>query len=146
MTVGEACRLLRSAEHDDAEVIARDSYAPSIIAEVVYRWRDYDVPFIPFDPAWEVSVIPPFSADARFRVRRRDGKGETASVYLDFHQRLGLYGFNREQSNPYWEVYPVGNDVGRCAMTDVDRLVQLIRASVDGTPVPDDDEVPNCPA
>ena len=80
------------------------------------------IPFIQFDDGWQIQVIPPFGgAMARFRVLCN---GKTVSVYLDCHERLGIYG------EPYWEVYPYQGDVGRCAMADTAQLLTMIRHSI----------------
>lgn len=95
------------------------------------KWLEIgqQMPFIPFPAGWKVKVIPPFGgALARFRVELPDGRGK--SIYFDAYDRLGCYGA------PYWEVYPVGGDVGRCAMADVDELLRLIEAP-DGPDEPD---------
>lgn len=87
-------------------------------------WRGWigKIPAIQFDPGWKVQVIPPFAgALARFQVTVGD---KTASVYLDGYEALGCFG------EPYWEVYPVGDDVGRCAMAETDELLDLIRQSI----------------
>jgi hypothetical protein len=87
------------------------------------NWRDimYKIPFIPFPPKWQIKPIPPFGgAVARFRVKLPNGKEK--SVYLDWFDRLGCYG------EPYWEVYPVDGDVGRCPVEDTESLIQLIKA------------------
>ncbi len=87
-------------------------------------WRGWieKIPAIEFDAGWKVQVIPPFSgALARFRVTVGD---KTASVYLDGYEAIGFFG------EPYWEVYPVGDDVGRCAMAATDELLSLIRQSI----------------
>ena len=85
------------------------------------KWRESinTIPFVSFPADWSVQVIPPFGgAMARFRVKLPSGA--TKSVYLDFYDRIGYYG------EPYWEVYPVGDDVGRCDMADTAELLRLI--------------------
>lgn len=92
--------------------------------EAEQDWRGWvdKIPAIQFDAGWKVQVIPPFSgALARFRVTVGD---KTVSVYLDGYDALGYFG------EPYWEVYPVDGDVGRCAMEDTDELLSLIRKSI----------------
>lgn len=87
-------------------------------------WREWidKIPFIPFDAEWKVKVIPPFGgAIARFLVDK-NGK-ETTSVYLDVNDSLGYMG------KPYWEVFPVDGDTGRCLMNDIDSLLDLIRSA-----------------
>lgn len=81
----------------------------------------HQIPFIPFDAGWQVKVIPPFGgAMARFKV---EFNGYITSVYLDCADSLGCVGV------PYWEVYPVDGDTGRCLMHEVDELLDLIRKS-----------------
>jgi hypothetical protein len=80
------------------------------------------IPALQFDPTWNVKVIPPFGgAVARFLVEK---DGVSASVYLDCFDALGYFG------SPYWEVYPVNDDVGRCAMGEASELLDLIRTSL----------------
>lgn len=88
------------------------------------KWRDYikTIPAIKFNPEWGIKVIPPFGgAFARFIV---EFNGKTASIYLDCNDSLGCMG------EPYWEVYPVGDDVGRCLMAETDELLSLINESL----------------
>ena len=81
-------------------------------------WFD-NIPFIRFDPDWDVQVIPPFSgAMVRFRVKQGD---HIVSVYLDCYQQLGYW------DGPYWEVYPVDGDTWRVGIDDVDGLLDAIR-------------------
>ena len=89
------------------------------------KWREWagKVPAISFDSAWNIKVIPPFAgAMARFIV---EANGKSASVYLDCYNALGY------MEAPYWEVYPVDDDTGRCNINDTDELIALIRRSVD---------------
>lgn len=93
--------------------------------EMEEKWREWsrNIPAISFDAGWAVKVIPPFAgAMARFIVEK-DGK--TASVYLDCYDSLGYVG------KPYWEVYPVDGDTGRCLMNETDELLALIRRAID---------------
>jgi len=83
-----------------------------------YGWID-NIPFIRFDPDWDVQVIPPFSgAMVRFRVKQGD---HIVSVYLDCNQQLGYW------DGPYWEAYPVDDDIWRVGIDDVDGLLDAIR-------------------
>ncbi len=76
------------------------------------------IPYIPFPRGWQVQVIPPFGgAIARFRVKKKKG---WVSVYLDVYGRLGY------MNGPYWEVYPVDGDVGRCYMDEIPKLLEII--------------------
>ena len=89
------------------------------------KWREWagKVPAITFDAGWSVKVIPPFAgAMARFIV---EANGRQASVYLDCYDSLGY------MNAPYWEVYPVDGDTGRCLIDDTDELLTLIRRSID---------------
>jgi len=91
--------------------------------EIADEWSKWikETPFISFDPEWQVQVIPPYGgAVARFCVKKGDFK---VSVYLDCYSRLGYH------KGPYWEVYPYRDDVGRCDMSDVKSLLDMIRES-----------------
>ena len=88
-----------------------------------------DVPYIEFDDGWEVKVMmPTMGAMARFMVKSGDAD---ASVFLDTMGRLGSCCDENGNECAYWEVYPVGNDIGRVAMDDVEGLLELIRESID---------------
>ena len=77
-------------------------------------WRER-IPVMHFDPEWDVRIIPPTTgAIVRFLVNG-------LSIYLDCYARLGTL------SEPYWELYPYGNDVGRFLMADVEGLFAAIR-------------------
>lgn len=92
--------------------------------EEAQDWRGWckRIPAINFKQEWDVKIIPPFSgAMVRFIV---EYNGKSASVYLDCFDALGYFGA------PYWEVYPVGDDVGRVAMEDVAGLLWLIEDSL----------------
>lgn len=85
-----------------------------------HKWMKR-IPCIPVKEGWSIKPLPPFGgAVARFRVELPSG--ESKSIYLDCYDRLGCVG------EPYWEVFPVGGDVGRCLMDEVDQLVNLIEA------------------
>jgi hypothetical protein len=77
------------------------------------------IPAIKFPQGWEVQIIPPFGgALCRFRVNG------IVSVYLDGYDLLG---YCRE---PYWEVYPHEDDVFRCGMNEIDKLIEAIQESL----------------
>jgi len=83
-------------------------------------WEDWirNMPFIAFPPEWSISIIPPFNgALARFLVRKGDA---TVSIYFDAHESLGTFG------EPYWEVHPYHDDIGRCAVQDTESLMMMI--------------------
>lgn len=80
------------------------------------------MPWIKFPSDWEVQLIQPFAAAvARFRVRKGNA---CVSVYADFFDNIGCFG------EPYWEVYPHHEDVGRCKIADVPELLKMIRTSI----------------
>lgn len=87
------------------------------------------MPYLRFDPEWEVAVIPPFAqAIARFVVKLGE---RTVSVYADFDNALGYYGTDEDgQPNPYWEIYPSEDgDVERFGIDDAIGLIGGIRRS-----------------
>jgi hypothetical protein len=78
------------------------------------------MPFIQFPADWKIQLIAPFGgALQRFRVQLPSG-GEK-SIYFDAHDVIGYFGA------PYWEVYPYQGDVGRCAMDEVEQLLDMIQ-------------------
>jgi hypothetical protein len=88
-------------------------------------WRGWieKIPAVTFDPEWAVKVIPPFGgAMARFVVLSGPHR---ISVYLDVNESLGLWG-----GEPYWEAYPIADDVARFSLNDTDGLMAAIRAEV----------------
>lgn len=98
--------------------------------EEILEWNKWapKIPYIRFDPDWEISIQPPFSG-AMIRFLVRDSKGNSLSVYLDCHNVLGSKVFSLESDDvhPYWEIYPYEEDVCRVHMHDVDLLLQEIR-------------------
>lgn len=85
------------------------------------RWHEIipEIPFIEFPAGWKIKVIPPFGGlQARFQVLLPSGMQK--SIYLDYYDRAGYCG------SPYWEVYPVQGDCGRCERDDVAELLRLI--------------------
>ena len=71
------------------------------------------MPSIPFKPDWKVTIIPPFArALVRFLVAKN---GRSVS------SRGG-----DENVTPYWEVYPYGDDLYRCCLSDTESLVEAI--------------------
>ena len=63
------------------------------------KWTK-EIPNINFHEEWDIKITPPFGgAVVRFRVNDR------VSVYLDCYNRLGVW------DGPYWEIYPVNDDV-----------------------------------
>jgi hypothetical protein len=83
------------------------------------KWAD-KIPAIKFPSDWCVQIIPPYGgAIVRFTVQRYGCKNKV-SVYLDCYDRLGYVG------RPYWELYPYKGDTYRCAMEDIDELLDII--------------------
>lgn len=98
-----------------------DQYMNRLDIERTENWGEIvgKMPFIEFPAGWAVSVIPPFGGlQARFRVRLPSG--ETRSIYADFFERAGCFG------EPYWEVYPYRDDIGRCMLADTSELLRMI--------------------
>lgn len=83
------------------------------------------IPFIQFPLDWKIQVIPPFG-DAVVRFRVQLPCGTEKSIYLDSRDSLGCFG------EPYWEVYPVQDDVGRCERADIEQLLILIADTTEG--------------
>lgn len=81
-----------------------------------------DIPYIKFPASWEVQITPPFGgAVVRFRVMV--GSADV-SIYLDCYDLIGFYG------EPYWEIYPLNDDVYRCDMNDTTSLLTAISDSI----------------
>ncbi len=86
------------------------------------KWRE-EIPTIQFPSDYNIQMIPPsFGAIVRFRVKTDKGN---VSVYLDCYDMLACFG------EPYWEVYPYEGDVFRCAMNNVDELLEAIQKALD---------------
>jgi len=85
------------------------------------KWVN-EIPYIKFPKEWRVKITPGFGgAIIRFRIAK--DKAEV-SVYLDCYDQLGCYG------SPYWEIYPVDDDVHRVRMNEIDRLLMYISLSI----------------
>lgn len=94
----------------------------------MYRDWQYHMPAIPFNPAWEVRILPPFGgAMVRFTAK---ANGRSVSVYLDVDESLGFFTGDGDEFVPYWEIYPYGDDVFRCQFNDIDGLVGAINESL----------------
>lgn len=86
------------------------------------NWNDIlkEVPILNFDKEWDIQIIPPFGgAVARFRVFK-NGE-QVCSVYLDWYERLAIFG------EPYYELYPYEEDVRRYSLRETDELIEDIR-------------------
>ena len=91
------------------------------------KWRDLlpQIPTLKFKPEYEVKIIPPFGgAIARFLISI-EGQ-HICSVYLDFYDRLGIYG------EPYYEIYPSSDrDIARFNLRETDLLMQEIEKVIE---------------
>ncbi|MCX6553158.1 MAG: hypothetical protein NTY02_19515 [Acidobacteria bacterium] len=89
-------------------------------AEEWHNWTKC-IPAIQFPADWKVRITPPFNcAIVRFRISLDGNSYHEVSVYLDGYDRIGCYGA------AYWEVYPYQDDVGRCDMDKVPKLLEMI--------------------
>lgn len=91
--------------------------------ETKYEWKRWckELPFINFPADWEVKIIPPFSgAITRFIIRHKERPNKTVSVYFDGYAELGV------MNQPYFEAYPIGPDVGRYYMDEVELMLKEI--------------------
>ena len=77
------------------------------------------IPYMSFSADWQVRIIPPFG-DAVVRFQVKLPSGTRKSIYLDSRNSLGFW------PGPYWEVYPVQGDTGRCDRCDTDQLMAMI--------------------
>lgn len=89
------------------------------------RWQQ-EIPFISWPSDWLVKAVPPYICGI-IRYVVKTPKCDFVSVYLDCYGLLGTIGLGDDNNElPYWEVYPIDDDTGRCAMADVDELLVLI--------------------
>lgn len=88
--------------------------------ERAFREWQNRMPFLKFDSAWEVSVVPPFmGAIARFMVRSDKNQ---VSIYFDAYDALGCMG------QPYWELYPNSEgDTERFYLGEEVQMMAMIR-------------------
>lgn len=78
------------------------------------------IPSLRFQPDWDVQVLPSFmGATSRLWINGY------VSVYLDYHNRLGIMG-----GAPYWEVYH-GDDPVRFRMNDSVSMMDYINAVIE---------------
>lgn len=84
------------------------------------------IPFISFPSEWKIQMYSPVM-DALVRFKVMLPSGNIKSIYLDTRNSLSCRWVD-DIGNPipYWEVYPVGEDVGRCDINDIDELLRLI--------------------
>lgn len=87
-----------------------------------------DMPWITLPPGYSFKVTFPFcGAAARFRVCKTDDPENDISVYFDTKDVLGYFGA------PYWEAYPIGDDVQRFVLDDTAGLVEAIVTQLNTT-------------
>jgi hypothetical protein len=88
---------------------------------------DYSIyPTINFPPDWDVRIVPSRLADIKFHVLHSKGY---VSVFADYSNKLGVF-FKDGEPVPYWEVYPINGDVGRCEIHETGKLIELISESI----------------
>lgn len=89
------------------------------------KWQGL-IPAFKIKPDWLIQIIPPFvSAIVRFRISKENFKDDQfISVYLDCYDLIGYMG------GPYWEAYPVNDDVCRCGIDDIDCLMECIETGL----------------
>lgn len=91
----------------------------NIESEEEWNYWIHEIPFISLPDGYDFKAIPPFGgAMTRFLIKKPNGS--IISVYLDIYARLGAV------FEPYWEVYPYNEDVGRCMLNETDELVNMI--------------------
>lgn len=93
------------------------------------------IPWLHFRGDWQVRIIPPFG-DAVVRFQVVLPSGMLKSVYMDSRNSLGYWGGDIDTPEPYWEVFPYKNDVGRCDLADTIMLMEMIQDETSG----EDDE------
>lgn len=94
----------------------RDRYS----IEKTEEWRKIGdgMPYLEIPDGLMIKVIPPFAgAMARFII---SNGVDDISVYYDAYENLGYMG------EPYWEAYPIGDDVGRFLKDETKELMDAI--------------------
>ena len=98
----------------------------STLMDFLFEWRSRwleKIPYISFPENWKVKIIPPYlGMVCRFQVK--DENGEWASVFLDGYD---MFGTISDEKEPYWEVYPIEEDIERFPMNDTDGLIESIK-------------------
>ncbi len=95
-----------------------------------WRGEIVRIPWLHFRGDWQVRIIPPFG-DAVVRFQVILPSGTLKSIYMDSRNSLGIWG-NGTDAEPYWEVYPYKNDVGRCDINDTIMLMEMIQDETNG--------------
>jgi len=92
-----------------------------ITKEFEYQKWIEEIPFFSLPEDFMIQVIPPFNgAVVRFRIAHKNSPNKYISVYLDCYDLLGIFG------EPYWEAYPIGEDVHRVPLKDINELIEII--------------------
>lgn len=87
--------------------------------EAKEKWREAieQIPTLNFKEEWNVKIIPPFGgAIARFFILDKEEE-QVCSVFLDFYDRLGMYG------EPYYELYPYEDSIKRYSLKETEELL-----------------------
>lgn len=93
----------------------------------VYR----ELPWFSLPEGYSFKPLFPFcGACVRFLVSKDTDPDNHVSVYLDTKQQLGFYMSTDEGAElygvPYWEAYPIGDDVKRFPMSEGPQLIAAI--------------------
>lgn len=100
-----------------------DSHLAKYGRDAYYRRWVSQIPYIPFDPKWDVRAVPPWGgALVRYLIAFRGAK---VSVFLDGDNSLGC-----GPEPAYWEVYPFQGDVFRCCIDETEVLASAIKESL----------------
>ena len=120
----------------DTEAVNEKLKRYHVEAEQDWKGEIVRIPWLYFHSDWQVRIIPPFG-DAVIRFQVILPSGTLKSVYMDSRNSLGVWwGADQATPEPYWEVYPYKNDVGRCDLADTIMLMEMIQDETSG----DEDE------
>ena len=121
---------------NDTEAVNEKLKRYHVEAEQDWKGEIVRIPWLHFRSNWQVRIIPPF-ADAVIRFQVILPSGMLKSVFMDSRNSLGVWwGADKNIPEPYWEVYPYKNDVGRCDLADTIMLMEMIQDETSG----DEDE------
>ena len=83
------------------------------------------IPWLSFPEDWEVKPMFPFrGAAVRFLVRKAGDESQHYSIYFDTKDQLGF------MNEPYWEVYPIGDDVARWKQGEEQEMLTAIKKDI----------------
>jgi len=121
---------------NDTEAVEEKLKRYHVEQEQDWKGEIVRIPWLHFRSNWQVRIIPPF-ADAVIRFQVILPSGMLKSVFMDSRNSLGVWwGADQNTPEPYWEVYPYKNDVGRCDLADTIMLMEMIQDETSG----DEDE------